>query len=387
MPAFRVRRAVPASLLGVLLLALLPLLGPGCGSSSNGGDGGEEACTLLPPLGPTKPGPLQVSLEVRFVTTDRTFLRDLGVGLDFGLLTETDPGFSTFGTPGDAQDLGVFPNALGGAVSAWGLVQSATPDGAGVPILYPGLHDPFASSDVGVFPICPGPGCLHFQAAASRSISNLSDLLARSPLTPDPLATDFSIFGSFLDDAALAVLLATLEAESSTRMLVAPLTQLHDEQRALIQPRNRVQVPSDLVPGFREAVEAIDPMATVHTGPLLDVVPTITADDRIRLEVRPATQAVTTIWPQMFDVGPELTPSLAEIPIVRTRSVRTTVIVPNGETLVLGGLLQEPATTPEVGVPILGDIPVLSHLFGPPRHFTDRRNLLILVTARLVEPN
>jgi type II secretory pathway component GspD/PulD (secretin) len=73
-------------------------------------------------------------------------------------------------------------------------------------------------------------------------------------------------------------------------------------------------------------------------------------------------------------------------PVIDRRSTRTTVMVQSGETIVMGGLLDDRDDEVEQKVPILGDIPLLGNLF---RHkYTKRikKNLLIFVTASLINP-
>lgn len=73
-------------------------------------------------------------------------------------------------------------------------------------------------------------------------------------------------------------------------------------------------------------------------------------------------------------------------PVIDRRSTKTTVLVQSGETIVLGGLLSDDDQEIKQKVPILGDIPLLGNLF---RHnYTKRikKNLLIFVTASLINP-
>ncbi|MEX2605848.1 MAG: hypothetical protein WD708_00745, partial [Kiritimatiellia bacterium] len=64
----------------------------------------------------------------------------------------------------------------------------------------------------------------------------------------------------------------------------------------------------------------------------------------------------------------------------------TSMIVWDGHTVVMGGLIREDLLTFEDKVPILGDIPILGRLFRSDGRRSEKRNLLIFVTARLVDP-
>ncbi len=73
-------------------------------------------------------------------------------------------------------------------------------------------------------------------------------------------------------------------------------------------------------------------------------------------------------------------------PIMAERSVQTKVIVWDGETVVLGGMMGERVNYWDDKVPFLGDVPVLGHLFRSKGELSEKTNLLIFVTARLVNP-
>jgi general secretion pathway protein D len=72
------------------------------------------------------------------------------------------------------------------------------------------------------------------------------------------------------------------------------------------------------------------------------------------------------------------------IPKFKTRNLSTSVIIKDGETVVLGGLIKESNTKVRTKVPVLGDIPLLGSLFRKTTDDTERRNLLIFITARVV---
>lgn len=75
-----------------------------------------------------------------------------------------------------------------------------------------------------------------------------------------------------------------------------------------------------------------------------------------------------------------------EQPFFHVRSVQTQLSVYNGATVVMGGLITEDRKTIEDKIPFLGDIPYLGRLFRSRSEQSDKRNLLVFVTARLVDP-
>jgi general secretion pathway protein D len=73
-------------------------------------------------------------------------------------------------------------------------------------------------------------------------------------------------------------------------------------------------------------------------------------------------------------------------PIFSVREVATKVTIWDGATLMMGGLTREEVKKVDDKIPILGSIPLLGRLFHSKGESTQKRNLLIFVTARLVNP-
>jgi general secretion pathway protein D len=81
-----------------------------------------------------------------------------------------------------------------------------------------------------------------------------------------------------------------------------------------------------------------------------------------------------------------ITPNIINQPIFSTRKVTTSVSVWDGQTVVLGGLMREDVQKTEDRTPILGDIPLVGRLFRSNAEQHIKRNLVIFVTARLINP-
>jgi general secretion pathway protein D len=81
-----------------------------------------------------------------------------------------------------------------------------------------------------------------------------------------------------------------------------------------------------------------------------------------------------------------LTPNVINQPIFSTRKVTTSVSIFDGQTVVLGGLMREDIQKVEDKVPLLGDIPLVGRLFRSSVDQHLKRNLIIFVSARLMNP-
>jgi type IV pilus assembly protein PilQ len=77
----------------------------------------------------------------------------------------------------------------------------------------------------------------------------------------------------------------------------------------------------------------------------------------------------------------------AEIPIIATRRTQSTITIKDGFTLAIGGLVEKTVNNSSTKVPLLGDIPVIGKLFRSRNDTEDRRNLIIFITAKTLNPD
>ena len=107
----------------------------------------------------------------------------------------------------------------------------------------------------------------------------------------------------------------------------------------------------------------------------LKVTPTITADNRIYMDINVTKDALA---------GYVTVPGSGQVPTIDTRSINTSVLVDNGQTVVLGGIYEIDKSNTIVKVPGLGDIPVLGALFRQTTRIVNKAELLIFVTPRIL---
>ena len=108
------------------------------------------------------------------------------------------------------------------------------------------------------------------------------------------------------------------------------------------------------------------------TGVSLTVTPSVNAGNMVTMEIN---QAVTDVGP--IDVATGQRSFLQ-------RQFVSSVAVRSGEALVLGGLIRDNTSTGKSGVPVLQDIPLIGSLFGANNSSTDRTELVVLITPRVV---
>ena len=131
--------------------------------------------------------------------------------------------------------------------------------------------------------------------------------------------------------------------------------------------------------------------APVETGPILDVVPYVLADGyTINMALIPS----VTVF-NGYDTPPNI-PSVTgnlnvvQLPVVlpdfTVRQVVTTVNVWDNQTVVIGGLISSTIQSSKQQVPVIGDLPLVGNLFQSSSKVTQKKNLMIFVTATIVDP-
>jgi type IV pilus assembly protein PilQ len=108
----------------------------------------------------------------------------------------------------------------------------------------------------------------------------------------------------------------------------------------------------------------------------LKVTPLITPDNRVQMDLNVKQDTVGEIFQ---------TSRGGSVPSIDTRELETTVLVGNGDTVVLGGIFQDENSSKEEKVPWLGDVPGLGTLFRRRANESKKRELLIFVTPTIVE--
>ena len=312
-----------------------------------------------------------VNLEVRFLTAEDNFLRDVGV--DVRGLGDNSQGV---GQPG-----------LGTQVVQDDIFFGTSAQPYGVPFgVFPEPSSGGTSHDAGIFYNDGADG------AYSGRVENLYDLLLGNP---DVLTSTggLSFQNTFLDDTQVEVILRAVEKSERIQRITASRITVYDTQRATISVLNQVAYVADYEVEIAQASNIANPVIqTIQDGIVLDVRPVVSSDRRfILLELRPTVALLTrpiATFSTSLASGPgpvsSSAPVIIQIPEFLVSRVRTTVAMPDGGTLLLGGLKFYEQVHEDTGIPFLSDIPVVSLLFSRKGTYTNRRDLLVLITAHIV---
>lgn len=113
------------------------------------------------------------------------------------------------------------------------------------------------------------------------------------------------------------------------------------------------------------------------SGTKLVITPQVTSTDLISLDVN---QTISTV--QMTVVS-----NTVSAPTLTTREVETNMTIHNGQTMVIGGLIEETKVDTVESLPFLIDIPLIRRLFGSTDASVERREILVLITGRIINEN
>ena len=122
----------------------------------------------------------------------------------------------------------------------------------------------------------------------------------------------------------------------------------------------------------RDVIQNID---RIDVGITFSVTPLVTPDNEVTLKLKPTIEAI-------IDPGPADTPFT---PTIAKREVETTVTIPDGATVIISGLKRIDNIKQNYRMPILGDIPLLGHLFRRTSNTKQRTNVIIFVTPHVVD--
>lgn len=179
--------------------------------------------------------------------------------------------------------------------------------------------------------------------------------------TPASKASQGLAFG--LLNGNLGVAISHLLETGKAEVLATPQITTLDNKEARIFMGDQVPIQTKDVSG-----NTITNM--VNAGTELIVLPQITAPDRVLLNLRPKKDNYQVV------AGAGV--------VIKKQEAETNVVVTDGETVVIGGLVERMENQSEAGVPLLKDIPLLGVLFRYTRHEIVKKDLAIFVTPRIV---
>ncbi len=186
--------------------------------------------------------------------------------------------------------------------------------------------------------------------------------------------TGLKVVFKHLTGAQFEVILHALEEDVNTNTLSAPRVLTLNNQEATIMVGTRYPILKNEVTGEGSGAKSVTTLDYYQDiGIQLNVVPQIGANNSINMVVHPA---VTSYSSTLGD---------NKYPIIETREAETRVLMQDGETIVIGGLLKDVKSAGSMGIPFLGKLPFLGPIFRKDTVDIKKIDLLIFISARIVK--
>lgn len=243
-----------------------------------------------------------------------------------------------------------------------------------------GRLDPSASSVTTTRPgepvTVPTPGGGSTTFTPKSSTKEIFNYIPGNGLTFDSVK-GFHPATAFLNADGLNAVISFFNTDNDTEIVATPRAVTLDHQEATLSITRAFPI-FQVTPGSANSPAGAQ-ITYTNLGTILNVTPHITANSNIALRVVPEVSDISDVDHQIVN-GFENTANIYSI-----RRMETHVIVPSGNTLVLGGLISDRSRHEQNKVPLLGDIPYLGEwFFHKSDKSRDKANLIVFVTPTIV---
>jgi type II secretory pathway component GspD/PulD (secretin) len=220
-----------------------------------------------------------------------------------------------------------------------------------------------------------------------RSSDDLDSTSSITGVGTDPGASGrFIEWGSgalraFYGDDEIQILLSAMQSESYGRVLAKPKLLVNDNEagsikttdKTYVETKSGIPVSSGAVGNEQNFVETSIQYEPYEAGITLDITPHISEGDLLQLDI-------VLTRSDFLRADPDKPPD------TRSNEVDTTVTLPDGSTIILGGLLKMNQVKSDSKVPILGDIPIVGGLFRSIDNEDSQNKLYVFVKAEIIRP-
>ena len=331
---------------------------------------------------------LQVTIEVRFITLNDNFFERIGVDFDFDIDDNIDRPYQVFGRVIEDDD-----------------------DGDGNGLLDPDRNVADVDNDRSVVVGMTAPGI--FSADLDIPFTQNSFGLAIPQFGGFDASAGASLGFAILSDIEAFFFINAAQGDKRTNVLQAPKVTLFNGQQATVSDSSQKPFVMGLVPVVADFAVAQQPVIVILSeGTSLTVQAVVSADRRfVRLTIVPFFSSIgavdtfsftgeTSTTSDTSTEGPQTTPddatvvnnvqtsntvaSTVQLPTYSFVTVTTTVSVPDGGTVLLGGIKRLSEGRNEFGTPMLDKIPYISRLFRNVAIGRETQSLMMMVTPRII---
>jgi general secretion pathway protein D len=177
----------------------------------------------------------------------------------------------------------------------------------------------------------------------------------------------------------ISALINAVATDSDFNILSTPQILTTDNMEAEVKVAQNIPFLTRVDLGTETTSRAIQSFEYKDVGVVLKVTPQINQDRYVRLTIEEEVKNVVQAQTQTSSGEPLLAPT------TNVRSAKTTVIVKDGETVVLGGLIQDLRKGNEVRTPCIGELPIIGALFKTTSDGKSKTNLLVFLSPHIIE--
>ena len=314
---------------------------------------------------------IQVDVESRFLKVEDSFLEDVGI---------------------DLRGLG---NQASQGVAGRGLEKQGARPNAGFDDFGPRTQQNPASP--GVVGTGTEPGVFFDDGQDGDLMARVENLYNQTLGGRNGGLTNgggLSLQYAFLDDTEVEVVLRAVSKQERSEQIEAPRLLIYNNTRASMHFLRNIAYIRDFEVEIAQAAAVANPViGTVHDGVALDVRPVVDSELKfVTMELRPTVMSLQLPIPTFTTTLGVGQPISIQLPEVTLQTVRTTVTMPDGGTMMLGGMRLVERQNLRSTVPLLGNLPGLSWLFSRNGTSVQNRKILILIRAKIIlmeelEPN
>ncbi|MHC5062677.1 MAG: type II secretion system protein GspD [Planctomycetota bacterium] len=297
-----------------------------------------------------------VSIQSKFLTITNNFLQEIGVDWR---------GLGGNGSKGTVAQLDDITNGLDDNASR-GLDNAGTRDPAGSPVSGAFFND-------------GGDGDIRARTE-NYFMNPLGSALSTTDGAPAALV--------YLDDLELQAVIRAIEKQQDIQELNGQELTVLNNQRGHVAVINQTSYVRDFDIEVAQAAFIADPKVDViQDGIVLDVKPTVNYDRRsITLELHPTVAELIRPIPTFStSLAGTTQPVTIQLPTLQVRSFATVATVPDGGSVLIGGLREVFTTERRAEVPVLGQIPLVSFFFKQEGVSDENTSLVVLITAAITD--
>jgi general secretion pathway protein D len=205
--------------------------------------------------------------------------------------------------------------------------------------------------------------------------SEMNDLSNLATALTSAAVGGFS-YGIVNNNGAIKAALNLLAQDKKVDVISSPSVMVLNNHEATIKVGDQVPIRTSQSTNLNGGANInTSPIEMLDTGVTLKVKPRVNANGVVIMEIEQKVDNVSA-----SDSGSNI-----DSPTILQRHITSSVAIVNGESVVLGGLMDETHTDSNTGIPLLKDIPYLGWLFGSRSKDITKQELIVIITPRVIE--